>query len=194
MWSWVRVPRWELFWSGQIFGPDGGRGPEPLARAVPIQSAPVAQLAARRSHNPKVASSILVWSISFFFFSVMVKRFFFFHRLVCFIMLRAGRRARFVSDGELCCRLDGRAVQGASLRHWSLRRRGFESHSNHTFRVSLVGQDRWLSPTRPGFDSRTRKFSFCSSVYLFFSPPERVLALAPRDAISSGSSVGRAWV
>ena len=28
--------------------------------------------------------------------------------------------------------LDGRAVQGASLRHWSLRRRGFESHSNHT--------------------------------------------------------------
>ena len=90
--------------------------------------------------------------------------------------------------------LDGRAVQGASLRHWSLRRRGFESHSNHTFRVSLVGQDRWLSPTRPGFDSRTRKFSFCSCVCLFFFPPERVLALAPRDAISSGSSVGRAWV
>ena len=28
-------------------------------------------------------------------------------------------------------RLDGRAVQGASFRHWSLRRRGFESHSNH---------------------------------------------------------------
>ena len=28
-------------------------------------------------------------------------------------------------------RLDGRAVQGASLRHWSLRRRGFESPSNH---------------------------------------------------------------
>ena len=27
--------------------------------------------------------------------------------------------------------LDGRAVQGASFRHWSLRRRGFESHSNH---------------------------------------------------------------
>ena len=27
--------------------------------------------------------------------------------------------------------LDGRAVQGASCRHWSLRRRGFESHSNH---------------------------------------------------------------
>ena len=29
--------------------------------------------------------------------------------------------------------LDGRAVQGASFRHWSLRRRGFESHSNHMF-------------------------------------------------------------
>ena len=29
--------------------------------------APVAQLAARRSHNPKVASSILAGSISFFF-------------------------------------------------------------------------------------------------------------------------------
>ena len=27
--------------------------------------------------------------------------------------------------------LDGRAVQDASFRHWSLRRRGFESHSNH---------------------------------------------------------------
>ena len=29
--------------------------------------------------------------------------------------------------------LDGRAVQGASFRHWSLRRRGFESHSNHAY-------------------------------------------------------------
>ena len=28
-------------------------------------------------------------------------------------------------------RLDGRAVQGAGFRHQSLRRRGFESHSNH---------------------------------------------------------------
>ena len=193
MWSWVRVPRWELFWPGQIFGPGNGGSPEPLARAVPIQSAPVAQLAARRSHNPKVASSILVWSISFFFFPSSNKKIFFFQS-VCLFYNTTGRRARLVFDGELCCRLDGRAVQGASLRHWSLRRRGFESHSNHTFRVSLVGQDRWLSPTRPGFDSRTRKFSFCSCVYLFLFPPERVLALAPRDAISSGSSVGRAWV
>ena len=30
-------------------------------------------------------------------------------------------------------RLDGRAVQGASFRHWSLRRRGFKSPSNHIF-------------------------------------------------------------
>ena len=50
--------------------------------------APVAQLAARRSHNPKVASSILAGS---------------------------------------------------------------------SFPDSLVGQDRWLSPTRPGFDSRSGK-------------------------------------
>ena len=35
-------------------------------------------------------------------------------------------------------RLDGRAVQGASFRHWSLRRRGFESHSNHFFLGPLI--------------------------------------------------------
>ena len=32
----------------------------------------------------------------------------------------------------LSFRLDGRAVQGAGFRHQSLRRRGFESHSNHS--------------------------------------------------------------
>ena len=63
--------------------------------------APVAQLAARRSHNPKVASSILAGS-SYFFFPFW------------------GTKSRFVF---LCLprwrfyRLDGRAVQGASLRH-----------------------------------------------------------------------------
>ena len=29
--------------------------------------------------------------------------------------------------------------------------------------VSLVGQDTWFSPMRPGFESRTGKFSFCKS-------------------------------
>ena len=61
------------------------------------------------------------------------------------------------SDGRVSG-LDGRAVQGASLRHWSLRRRGFESHSNHYIPVSLVGQDTRLSPARPGFKSRTGNF------------------------------------
>ena len=55
--------------------------------------APVAQLAARRSHNPKVASSILAGSIV-------------------------------------------------------------------SFPVSLVGQDTWLSPMRPGFNSRTGNYFF----------------------------------
>ena len=34
--------------------------------------------------------------------------------------------------------LDGRAVQGASFRHWSLRRREFKSPSNHFFDGALV--------------------------------------------------------
>ena len=57
-------------------------------------------------------------------------------------------------------RLDGRAVQGAGFRHQSLRRRGFESHSSHStcLPVSLVGQDTWFSPMRPGFESRTGNF------------------------------------
>ena len=41
--------------------------------------------------------------------------------------------------------LDGRAVQGASFRHWSLRRRGFESHSNHFF---------FLGPLMPNFEQK----------------------------------------
>ena len=34
--------------------------------------------------------------------------------------------------------LDGRAVQGASFRHWSLRRREFKSPSNHFFDGALI--------------------------------------------------------
>ena len=54
--------------------PPGGRrdsvGLAPLGLAagkVALQPAPVAQLAARRSHNPKVASSILVWGRAIYF-------------------------------------------------------------------------------------------------------------------------------
>ena len=80
--------------------------PEPLggghcqSGAVDRVVAPVAQLAARRSHNPKVASSILAGSSYFFPFWGTKSRFVF----LCL------PRWRFY-------RLDGRAVQGASLRH-----------------------------------------------------------------------------
>ena len=80
-------------------------------------------------------------------------------------------------------RLDGRAVQGAGFRHQSLRRRGFESHSNQPHfvlegvPVSLVGQDTWFSPMRPGFESRTGNF-FIFKIFMkaqkkkFYAPDE----------------------
>ncbi len=63
--------------------------------------APVAQLAARRSHNPKVASSILVWG-----------------SLTIFLLFSQPRSPpNGLTRGRPKHRLDGRAVQGASLRH-----------------------------------------------------------------------------
>ena len=63
MWSWVRVPRWEFLFvfSASLLVATG-------STASGNEFAPVAQLAARRSHNPKVASSILAGSIAFLFF------------------------------------------------------------------------------------------------------------------------------
>ena len=75
---------------------DGGR-------AFRSYLAPVAQLAARRSHNPKVASSILAGSIVFCIF---------FKGTSTFWVV-----ASWMPCGCHGFRLDGRAVQGASLRH-----------------------------------------------------------------------------
>ena len=74
-----------------------------MMRAKQNGHAPVAQLAARRSHNPKVASSILAGSIVFCFF---------FKGTSTFWVV-----ASWMPCGCHGFRLDGRAVQGASLRH-----------------------------------------------------------------------------
>ena len=96
----------------------------PMPPVAPI-SAPVAQLAARGSHNPKVASSILAGSIIFLHSQTRV----------CLLVL-----SNFFFK----------------YRHWV--------DPGDCFPNSLVGQDMWFSPTRPGFESRLGNFLYFSLV------------------------------
>ena len=109
-------------------------------------------------------------------------------------------------------RLDGRAVQGAGFRHQSLRRRGFESHSNQSTFFLFINQRQNLilalaqherAGTVPpcsvgraqdsyscgrGFESHGGStFLLCAKKLIIFFFPKTKTAKIPRPGIEPGS-------